>query len=296
MDWKNIGRRLLFLPGWLLIILSVFSTGLLVAVFLWGQESSTAAYMIYVLAFYTLCAVTVFCIQTLPKRFKTIKKKISDSPLGRRYTTDSGFRTRISFTVSLTVNLFYVLINLWSWYMLRSWWFAVLAGYYMIMALLRFLLSSYIRKTPLGSQLSQEWKRARLCAYILLLINLSLSGAVLMILYQNKGYHYPGMMIYVMAMYTFYTTIHAILEIVRNRKRGSPVLSAAKSIALSAALVSVLNLETAMFDQFGADMAPESQRLFIILTGAGVSVAVVTLSILLIITATKELRRERNGA
>ena len=70
---------------------------------------------------------------------------------------------------------------------------------------------------------------------------------------------------------------------------------AAKIVSLSAALVSMLNLETAMFAQFGGDMAPEHQRIFIILTGAGVSITVVTLAVILIVRATKEIRREKNG-
>ena len=58
----------------------------------------------------------------------------------------------------------------------------------------------------------------------------------------------------------------------------------------------MLNLETAMFAQFGGDMAPEIQRIFIILTGAGVSITVVTLSVILIANANKEIRRLAHGA
>jgi hypothetical protein len=163
------------------------------------------------------------------------------------------------------------------------------------MAVMRFLLVRYVRKQDLGASIVQEWKRSRICAYILLLVNVSLSGAVLMILYQNRGYDYPGILIYVMALYTFYSTTHAIVDIVRYRKLGSPVMTTAKVVSLSAALVSMLNLETAMFAQFGADMPPEHQRLMIILTGAGVSIIVVTLSVILIVKATIEIRRMRNG-
>ena len=102
-------------------------------------------------------------------------------------------------------------------------------------------------------------------------------------------------MIYVMAMFTFYSTICAIVDIVKYRKLGSPILSTGKIVGLSAALVSMLNLETAMFAQFGGDMPLESQQLMIILTGAGVSIVVVTLSVILIVTATKAIRREKNG-
>ena len=209
--------------------------------------------------------------------------------------TDRVFRTNVSLSVSFIISMLYVGINLWSWHMLQSWWFIVLAVYYGIMAVMRFLLVRYVRIQKIGTSLLKEWKRARICAYILLLINLSLSGAVLMILYQSKGYDYPGVMIYVMALYTFYSTIHSIVDIVRYRKLGSPVMSTAKIVSLSGALVSMLNLETAMFAQFGADMSPENQRIFIILTGAGVSITVVTLSVILIVNANKEIRRIKNG-
>ena len=290
MDWKKIGKKLLFPPVWAMVLLTVASAALLITVFVKGWEESPIAYGCYVLAFYTLCVVTVFCVMVLPKQYGKIKKKICDHPLGNRYMTDRAFRTKVSLYLSLGISLLYVGTNLWSWYVNRSWWFIVLALYYVIMALMRFLLAGYVRKNQIGASVLREWKRSRICAYILLLVNLSLSGAVLMILYQGRGFDYPGIMIYVMAMFTFYSTTHAIIDMVKYRKLGSPVMSTAKIVGSSAALVSMLNLETAMFAQFGAEMAVEHQRIFIILTGAGVSVTVVTLSILLIVRSTKEIR------
>lgn len=291
MDWKNIGRKLLFPPVWLMPILTVLSAVLLVLVFLNGWEQSPVAYVIYVLAFYTLCVVTVFCVKVLPKQFGRIKQRIYADPFGHRMMTDQAFRMKVFLYLSLGLSLLYVGINLLSWQLNRSWWFVVLAVYYTIMAVMRFLLVRYVQKNEIGARIREEWQRARLCACILLLVNLSLSGAVLMILYQNRGYDYPGSMIYVMALYTFYSTIHATIDIVKYRRMESPVMSTAKIVSLSAALVSVLNLETAMFAQFGQEMSVEDQRIFIILTGAGVSIAVVTLSLLLIIRATRALRQ-----
>lgn len=291
MNWK----KLLFPPVWLLLILTVSCAVLLTVVFVNGWEQTPVAYMIYVLSFYTLSVVTCFFAMVLPLKYHQIKKKLYANPLGNRYMTDKVFRTRISLCFSLTVSLLYVGINVWSWHFSRSWWFVVLAVYYGIMAVMRFLLVRYVRCNAIGTSLSGEWKRSRICAYILLLINLSLSGAVLMILYQHRGYDYPGVLIYVMALYTFYSTTHAIVDIVRYRKWGSPIMSTAKIISLSAALVSMLNLETAMFAQFGENMTRQGQNLMIILTGAGISITVVTLSVLLIVKATKEIRRENYG-
>ena len=295
MDWKKLGKKLLFPPVWLMVILVIISAVALTLIFVKGMEESVPAYIAYVLAFYTLTIVTVFCAMVLPKQYSTIKKKIYDNPLGNRYMTDRVFRTNISLSVSFVISMLYVGINLWSWHMLGSYWFMVLAVYYVIMAVMRYLLVRYVRIQKIGTNILSEWKRSRICAYILLLINLSLSGAVLMILYQHRGYDYPGMMIYVMALYTFYALTMSIVDIVKYRKMGSPIMSTAKIVSLSAALVSMLNLETAMFAQFGGEMSVEHQHIFIILTGAGVSITVVTLSVVLIVKATKVIKGEKYG-
>ena len=295
MDWKSLGKKLLFPPVWLMVILVILSAASLTFVFVKGMEQSIPAYIVYILAFYTLSVVTAFCAMVLPKQYSTVKHRIYENPLGNRYMTDRVFRTNISLSISFVISMLYVGINLWSWHVLGSYWFMVLAVYYVIMAVMRFLLVRYVRIQKIGTNILGEWKRSRICAYILLLINLSLSGAVLMILYQSKGYDYPGVMIYVMALYTFYSTIHAVVDIVKYRKLGSPIMSTAKIVSLSGALVSMLNLETAMFAQFGADMSPKNQRIFIILTGAGVSITVVTLSVILIVNANKEIRRIKDG-
>ena len=295
MDWKKFGKKLLFPPIWLMILLSIVSAVMLVLVFVKNWQEAVIAYIVYVLSFYTLCVVSIFCVMVLPRQYQQIKQKIYANPLGNRYMTDRDFRNRLSLYLSLGISLLYVFLNLLSWHFNRSWWFVVLAVYYVIMAVMRFLLVRYVRKNGIGLSIVQEWRRSRICAFVLLLVNLSLSGAVLMILYQQRGYDYPGMMIYVMALYTFYSTIHAIVDMVKYRKLGSPILSTAKIVSLCGALVSMLNLETAMLAQFGAQMSQADQHLFIILTGAGVSCTVVTLSIARIVKATKEIRRYING-
>jgi len=296
MEWNPFLKKLLYPPLWLLLPLTAGCAAGLAYIFLQGMEAHPIAYAVYAVSFYTLCAATVYCVTVLPGQLRNMRRKFSESRLGSRYLSDRSYRARISLHVSFTVYLLYTALNLFLFFRMDSWWFLVLTVYYGIMAILRFLLMRYILRHEPGADLRKEWSRSRLCAAILLLVNLCLSGSVLMILYQDKGSDYPGMMIYVMALYTFYSTIHALVDLPRYRKLGSPILSTAKVVSFCAALVSMLNLETAMFAQFGADMAPEHQRIFIILTGAGVSIAIVTLSIHLIVKATKERRRTHHGS
>lgn len=290
MDWKAFGKKLIFPPVWLILLLTVFSAAGLVLVFVKGWSETPVAYVVYAVAFYTVSVLSVFLAVVLPKQCQTIRQKIYDHPLGHRYMTDAAFKTHVKLYASLAINLLYVGVNVLSWFLYRSMWFVVLGTYYTILAVMRFLLVRYVRDNKIGKNRLGELQRAKLCSYILLLLNFVLTGAVMMILYQNKGYNYHGILIYIMASYTFYITVHAIVDLIKYRKYQSPVMTTSKIIALSAALVSMLNLETAMFSQFGADMSAAGKWLIIALTGAGVSVAVIVMSIVMIVKTSNEIK------
>lgn len=98
------------------------------------------------------------------------------------------------------------------------------------------------------------------------------------------------MLIYVMAMYAFYATIMAVRNVVKFRKYGTPVISAAKVINLTAALVSMLSLETAMLTQFGAADDPAFRQIMTASTGAGISVIVVGMAVFMIVRSTKQMK------
>jgi len=207
-----------------------------------------------------------------------------------RYMTDAVFKTNVGLYRSLAINLIYVVVNAVSGYIYETYWFGIFAVYYAIIAVMRFLLVRYVAKHPIGSDRVGELKRARLCAYILLTVNLVLSGAILMMVFFNRGFQYQGVLIYVIALYTFYITTTAIIDMIKFRKFKSPVMSITKVIKMTAALFSMLFLETAMFAQFGADTAEETKRIMIMLTGAGISVAVLTMSLYMIVQTSKEIR------
>ena len=298
MDWKKIGKRLLFPPVWVILLLVVASAIILPMIFIKHWEATIIAYPLYVVAFYTLVVLSVYLGKVLPKQYHHIRQKIYDNPLGNRYMTDVTFKTHVSLYLSLSVNLLYAGMNGLSYLLYRSMWFVILACYYATLAIMRFLLVRFMRSHEIGTDRLGELKRARLCSYILLTVNFMLSGSVLMILYQNKGFEYHGFLIYAMAAYTFYMTTKAIINAIKYRKYHSPVMSTTKIITLSAALVSMLSLETAMFSQFGGDMAPEHQHLMVILTGAAVSITVIAMSIYMIVKCANEIqdiRSKQNG-
>lgn len=107
----------------------------------------------------------------------------------------------------------------------------------------------------------------------------------------DRGYEYPGTLIYAMAAYSFYAIITATINVIKFRRHGSPILSAAKAISLVAALVSILSLETAMLAQFGGEDDPLSRKAMTGATGGGVCVIVLGMALFMIIKASRQLKQ-----
>lgn len=201
------------------------------------------------------------------------------------------FRAGISLYLGLAVNLLYIVLNFISGIRYRSVWFTTLSAYYLMLALMRFLLLRYMNRNELGKHLREEFRRYRLCGILLLLMNWVLAGVVVLIVHKNNGFEYSGNLIYAMALYAFYAVILAVINVIKFRKLGSPVISAAKVINFTAALVSMLSLETAMLAQFGGAEEVMFRRIMTGATGGVVCAAVLGAAIFMIVQATKQLKR-----
>jgi len=295
-DWKETGKKLLFLPIWIIVLLTVLCAAALTAIFVNGWEMSVPAYICYGLSFYALTVLCILCWKRIPGYYKSVQCKLHKNKYVDRYMTDAVFKSNVGLYRSFAINLIYVVVNAVSGYIYQTYWFGIFAVYYAIIAVMRFLLVRYVAKHPIGENHLGELKRARLCAWILMTVNLALSGAVLMMVFFNRGFQYQGILIYVIALYTFYITTTAIIDMIKYRKYKSPVMSITKMIKMASALFSMLFLETAMFAQFGSDTSPETKRIMIMLTGAGICVAVVSMAVYVIVQTTKEIKQYKISA
>lgn len=294
IKWKKLIKNLLFLPIGVIILLVIASAVSLVYVFVKSIDLVIAC-VVYVLSFYTLVVLVIWCIRKLPSYYKKAKTKVYDNKYANRYFTDVKFKTHIGLYISLAINIAYIITNAISAYVYNSYWFTTFAIYYAIMAIMRVLLVRYINRHHIGEldERLNELRRLRVCAYILLTINVILSFVVLMMVYYDKGFEYQGFLIYVIALYTFYNIAISIKDIIKYRKYNSPVMSITKVIKFTSTLFSMLFLETAMFSQFGADTPYQTKRIMIMLTGAGISIIVVAMSVYMIISSTKEIKRSK---
>lgn len=294
MDWiKKILKKVFCLPPVPTLLISVPAYGLVIYALTGKNVEPIIVYTAYFLSAYALI-ITVTGITGIVRLVRQgidrhpLVRKALDIPLVSRYLREDMFRAKTGLYQGFFINLLYAGIKMFSGILYRSVWFITLAVYYILLAVMRASLLHYVRKSEKDK--ISEWKRYRLCGIILLFMNIALAGIVILVIYQNSGFEYPGMLIYVMAMYAFYATIMAVRNVVKFRKYGTPVISAAKVINLTAALVSMLSLETAMLTQFGAADDPAFRQIMTASTGAGISVIVVGMAVFMIVRSTKQMK------
>ena len=109
-----------------------------------------------------------------------------------------------------------------------------------------------------------------------------MGGMIVLMVPTDSGYSYPGYVTYLSALYTFYTIILAIVNLVTFRKLGSPILSAAKVLNFVAALMSLLGLQTAMIPQFSTE-GENFRRLMNAITGGGVWFSVILTAVYMLL-------------
>lgn len=251
--------RLLF-PGTAAVILSApISASLLIYTFLIAGDDSPIAYVSYVVSAYSLIIVCIRVVPWIPKW----SRRVRQNPFVSQYIEDIPLKMRVSLYTSFVVNLLYAGFNAFTGIYYHSPWFGSLAAYYICLSTMRFLLVRYSYRHGFGENLTDEWRRYRLCGVILVIMNLALAGMVILAVDQNEGFKYAGVLIYVMALYTFYIMIMAVVNVVRYRKYHSPVISAARKVSLAAALVSMLSLETAMLSQFDTESKRYSDKFYL---------------------------------
>lgn len=287
---KRLGKilRSLVFPHWLIALLVIpTGFGMLMYSFLIVPEDDVIAYLSYAWSAY---ALTILCT-SIPRIIRFGKRFRGENPFAQRYFSDTQYRIKWSLYGSLTVNMLYAVLQLGSGIYYHSAWFYTLSGYYVILAVMRYFLLKETRHRELGKNLFREYLHYRFCGILLLLLNLALGVMAFYIVSQSRGFEHNPIITIAMAAYTFFAITMAVINFVKYRKKGSPVMEAVKAISLAAALVSMLSLETAMISAFGEDNGPMFRKIMTASTGAAVFVLILAMAVFMIWHSTKEIQK-----
>ena len=246
--------KLLHPPKWVLLIVPTVVFAALIFIFATDKTESALAYPVYCMSAYSLC-VLIAAVPQMTKRIKSAimstraAQKAASSVVVSRYLHDLAFRGSISIYQGMTVNFFYVIFRIVAGIRYASVWFISMAVYYLVLGGLRaYLIFSYRRRDA-----NSEYRCYRRTAWLLFLLNIPMGGMIVLMVRTNSGFFYPGYIIYLSALYAFYTMVTSIINLAKFRKVGSPILSAAKVLNFVAAMMSILGLQTAMISRFSTN-------------------------------------------
>ena len=285
MDWKRIGKALLF-PHPLV-------TGLLfpmaVVLMLWGMLTrgveDPLTIVFCALSFYGLVLV---CLR-IPDIIRWVQRFRRENKYYLLYQNDVQLRINLSLYFAVGFNAVYALFQLCLGLRHHSAWFYAMAGYYLLLALMRLSLVRHTRQHAAGEDSRTEWRKYRFCGWLLLVMNLALAIFTLYFVFRIRVFLHHEITTIAMAAYTFTALTLAIVNVIRYRKYGSPAYSAAKAISLASATVSMLTLENALLTTFGQDSSEVFRQIMLGTSGVAVILVVQGIALYMIVNAGKKL-------
>ena len=287
MDWRKIGKALLYPHIAIMLVLLPVSIVLLVYSMVFIGTETVIAYISYVLAAYTLM---VWCFR-IPWLIQFVKSFKNENKYAQMWLTDTRLRVNVSLYGSLLWNTAYAVFQLGLGFWHHTFWFYSLAGYYICLAIMRFFLVQHTRKHNAGEQMQEELIKYRNCGIVFLLMNLALSLMVFFMVYWNRTFEHHEITTIAMAAYTFGSMTMAIISVVKYRKYNSPVYSASKAISLAAACVSMLTLESTMLTTFNdGKMSLSERKIMLGATGMVICACIITMAIYMIVQSSKKLK------
>ena len=260
-------RRACTLPASWTLLVAACGFGLLIWALSHGAPPVVTQLSLY-LSMYALAVTVTGVMRLVPAVRQRVAElewlqRLKDSPLGTLFLRDEGFRTWVAVFVTMTWNVACALLKLLAGVLLRSPWLRTLGIYDLGLAWLRLTLV-----LPMKPDTARAWRRYRACGAGLLAMNGVLVAMVIQILAQKGRFHYPGPLIYLMAVFAFWALTSAAIKLAKSHRRDDPLMSAARAVTLTAALTAMLALQTAMIARFGANDG--ISRLMTALTGGGI--------------------------
>ncbi len=286
MDWKKIGKKMLFPHPAIVVLLCVIATVLLVYSFAALDEADPVSIASYVVSFY---ALTLVCVR-VPETIRWVQHFRRENKYYLLYQNDVQLRMNISLYSTFGFNAVYALFQLCLGLWHHSAWFYAMAGYYLLLAVMRLTLVRHTSHHAAGEDNGMEWRKYRFCGWLLLVMNLALAVFTLYFVFRIRTFLHHEITTIAMAAYTFTALTVAIVNAIRYRKYGSPAYSAAKAISLASATVSMLTLENALLTTFGQDSREMFRQITLGTSGIVVILAVQGIALYMIVNAYRKLR------
>ncbi len=242
--------------------------------------------IVYVLAAGLLASACICLYQDLRKGIiQRIVLSIKKTSFGARFLEDYTYRTILTTMPSFAINVAYTVYNGVIGIMNQSAWFITMAVYYSLLGIMRYYAVNTERKTSRMEDRELIRKKQisviRTDGSLLLLLNLALSGVVLLTIAKGTAKTHSEIIVISIAAYTFYKITMAVINMVKVRKMQSPILITLRNIGVADALVSLLTLQATMLASFRETSSLDPNRMNGI-TGLAVCILIAALGVSMI--------------
>jgi hypothetical protein len=301
-DWREIWNKLNN-PSVGLLALTYPLTLVFCALAIVGAVVDTTAvwtYPIYAAAAITLFYSVYTLVRFAPKIKKSVLSLVHKWDYTKRYAEDFEFRTIVNAIGVFAFNAGYAIFLAVMGVLFRSVWYGGLAFYYIVLAfvsgaiLVRSHRDNKKYKDDFKTLLKRRVQAYAFSGWMLIVMAQVIAGCLVQLVWTGWSFHYADLMIFAFAAFAFLKITMAIINMIKATKRNGIVTRAVRHINLSSALVSILALQTALFDSFGGG---GDFRLANALTGMAVFVFTVLLGVYTIIDGRRRLKRyeDTNG-
>ncbi len=151
----------------------------------------------------------------------------------QRYRADSSYRAAVSLCQGMIGSGLFAVFKLVTALVYGSYWLLALGVYYGMLALARLCLLYCLRRGNACPEPEEKtrwaWRGYRMCGYLMLPLNIGMTGVVVQMVRDGRSFVYPGYLIYAVAAYAFYALIMTVVVLIRRRGKQSPLLEAVLS-------------------------------------------------------------------
>ena len=248
------------------------------------QKQTVWHYILYCLAALFLTYFVYTMVIFVPKMKAGIISYMQKHKFINKLLEDYGYRTIVFSVFSFVLNVAYISFVLVMAIMSKTAWYFTITIYYVVLAFMKG--NVFHSKRKYGTEV-KEARAFRFSGIMFVVMTIVFSGVIVLIYKANHYFEYAGLLIYAVAVFTFYKLVLAIINIFKARKHDSLYIQNIRNINLANALISIIILQVAMFQAF----SPESNLGFAnALTGALVSAIILVLGIIMIVKANKKLK------
>ncbi len=276
------------ITAYILSVILIISALVILAFDYTGTPLAYLAYALFALSAIALAYSVYITVRFAPRIKASILALLKKNRDINRFLEQYSFRTLTLAALSLVLNVGYSAVFAVSAVMSRSVWYGSLALYYLLLTAMRGGIVFYHgRRRTLSERESEriELAKYRTTGIILSVMPIALSFAIAEMVSGEHGYSYGGFLIYAVAAYTFWKITMSVINLVRVRKNEDVTIKAIRSVGFADSVVSVIALQSAMFNSFSS--GGENVALANAITGAAVCALTFILGVFMIINSVR---------